>query len=144
MVLDDMDVCQLLPIRGDQFEQGVRNCFSPRCMYQRKCSNYTHFHTRFTYPQSNGSGLMTARCSSCTLPLKRTLSSYLSNQQYCFRMSRTLTCASVAATLRGTLPCIRPQRVQVANPESSIRGTRLHSRSWTMSWPRSGRRSLVT
>lgn len=28
MVLDDLDICQLLPLRGDQYEQGVRNSYS--------------------------------------------------------------------------------------------------------------------
>lgn len=27
--LDDLDVCQLLPLRGDQFDQGVRFCHTP-------------------------------------------------------------------------------------------------------------------
>ncbi len=33
MVLDDLDICQLLPLRGDQYEQGVRGSLGFVCPF---------------------------------------------------------------------------------------------------------------
>ena len=33
MTLDDLDICQMLPVRGDQFDQGVSIFGAPACTW---------------------------------------------------------------------------------------------------------------
>ena len=105
MTLDDLDVCQLLPLRGDQFEQGVSPSFLD--MLARLMLTNIIFH-RFTLPLKIVNGRTIGPCSSPTHQTKRTLSSSSSSPSRSSLILRTSTSASGVDISPETSPFVLP------------------------------------
>ncbi len=129
--LDDMDVCQLLPLRGDQYDQGVRTATAASC----GLGTFIDALPRSSCFLKSGNGRIIRTSFTHIQIIRRNPSFYISKRLYCFRGSKHSIFASDGGTTQEITPCPLTKTV---TPKAQ-----LNFNSWIASLPTFDKRSQL-